>query len=134
MRFLPQPTPPAPPSTEGPPPSGRSGPWRWAIVHIPWLDGVTPRGQLVMVSDKRHIAEARTRHPDLPLWHEKELALFGDLLDSAGLDAAAFVAVNRLKLKTRGWFTGVGNAGKPVSTDGANINDADGASGKTGKT
>ena len=92
------------------------GAWRWAVLYIPWLDGVTPRGQLVMVSDKRHIAEARKRHPELPLWHEKELALFGDQMDAAELGAREFVSVNRLKLKSGGWFMGVGHGGTRASS------------------
>ena len=93
--------------------------WRWAVIHFPCLEGITPRGEIIMVSDKRHIAEARRKYPDLVLWHEKELALFGEHMDHASLDEPTFVAVNRLKLKTRGWFMGV-EGGKPaVSGDTA---------------
>ena len=92
--------------------------WRWAVVHFPCLEGVVPRGQIIMVSDKRHIPEARRRYPDLPLWHEKELALFGEQMDSAGLDEQALVAVNRLKLKTRGWFMGVQDGAPAVTGSG----------------
>ena len=96
--------------------SGKEG-WRWAVLHFPCLEGVTPRGELVMVSDRSHIPEARRKFPDLVLWHEKELAKFGGLMDSAGLDERTFVAVNRLKLKTRGWFMGLAN-GAPDVTGG----------------
>ena len=64
--------------------------WRWAVIHFPCLESVSPQGHIVMVSDKRHIAEARRKFPDLVLWHERELALFGGLMDSAGLDGRAW--------------------------------------------
>ena len=94
------------------------GRWRWAVLHFPCLEGVTPRGQLVMVSDRKHIAEVRRKFPDIPLWHEKELSLYAEQTDSEILDEQAFVAVNRLKLKTRGWFMGVQDGGRSVTEDG----------------
>ena len=93
--------------------AGSDRSWRWAVIYFPCLEGVTPHGQIVMVSDKRHIAEAQRKNPGLVLWHEKELAMFGEQMDRAELDERAFVAVNRLKLKTRGWFMGVEDA-RPV--------------------
>lgn len=90
-------------------------PWRWAVIHFPCLEPVTPRGEIVMVSDKMHLPEARRKFPDLVVWHERELALFGEHMDSAGLDERAFVIVNRLKLKTRGWYMGIEREGPRVS-------------------
>ena len=81
--------------------------WRWAVIHFPCLEHVTPRGEIVMISDKRHIREARRRFPDQVVWHEKELALFSEHMDQSGLDLQMFVTVNKLKLRTRGWFMGV---------------------------
>jgi hypothetical protein len=85
------------------------------VIHFPCLEGVVPRGQVVMVSDKKHIPEARRKNPGLVLWHEKELALFGEQMDCADLDERTFVVVNRLKLKTRGWFIGVEEGAPAVS-------------------
>jgi len=117
MKLSPVPRPscdqPDPSATEAVDVDARGKSWRWAVLHFPWLEEVSPNGHIIMVSDKQHIAEARRKYPDLPLWHEKELAKFGDLMDSAGLGEQAFVAVNRLKLKTRGWFMGV-EAGDPA--------------------
>lgn len=98
-------------------PQGRSR--RWAVIHFPCLEGVTPRGELIMVSDKEHIPEARRKRPDLVLWHERELAMFGELMDRGGLDEHAFAAVNMLKLKTRGWFMGVEGADPLVTAENA---------------
>lgn len=124
MKLSPVPRPscdqPKPSAAEAVDAEARGTTWRWAVLHFPCLEPVTPNGHIVMVSDKQHIAEARRKFPDLPLWHEKELAKFGDLMDSASLGEEAFVAVNRLKLKTRGWFMGV-EAGDPaMSGDTAN--------------
>ena len=117
MKLSPVPRPscdqPNPSAAEVVDAEARGKSWRWAVLHFPWLEEVSPNGHIVMVSDKQHIAEARRKYPDLPLWHEKELAKFGDLMDSAGLGEQAFVAVNRLKLKTCGWFMGV-EAGEPA--------------------
>ena len=93
--------------------------WRWAVIHFPCLEGVTPRGEIIMVSDKRHIAEARRKYPDLVLWHEKELALYGEQTDSDVFDERTFIAVNRLKLKTHGWFMGVDGGEPAMSGDTA---------------
>jgi len=89
------------------PPNDRSS-WRWAVMHFPCLEDVTPGGRIVMVSDRKHIPEVRREFPDLVVWHEKELSMFGGLMDTDGLDLGMFAAINRLKLRTRGWFMGVG--------------------------
>jgi len=80
------------------------------VIHFPCLEAVTPRGRIVVVSDKRHIPEARSKFPGLVRWHVRELGKFGELMDSHGLDLDAFAAVNRLKLRTRGWFMGIDEA------------------------
>lgn len=90
--------------------------WRWAIFHFPCLESVAPEGHIVVISDKKHIAEARRRFPELPVWHVKELGLFGELMDDCGLDEQVFAKVTLLKLKTRGWFLGV--EGKEVTVSG----------------
>ena len=96
--------------------------WRWMVIHFPCLEAVTPHGRIVVVSDRRHIPEARAKYPGLVLWHVRELGMFGELMDTHGLDLDTFVAVNRLKLRTRGWFMGIDEAkgAEPiVSGDGA---------------
>lgn len=96
--------------------------WRWMVIHFPCLEPVTPQGRIVVVSGKRHIPEARSKFPGLVLWHVDELGMFSELMDSHGLDLDTFAAVNRLKLRTRGWFMGIDEAKdtKPVvSGDGA---------------
>ena len=98
-------------------PSPEKRTWRWAVLHFPCLEPVTPHGHIVMVSDKKHIAEVRRKLPALPLWHEKELGMFGEQMDRYGLDEETFAKVNLLKLKTRGWFMGVED-GEPA-VDGA---------------
>ena len=118
MRLRPSRSTQTPPAEEEPTVEDGSRDWRWAVIHFPCLEGVVPRGQVVMVSHKRHIPEARRKHPGLVLWHEKELALFGEHMDRADLDERTFVAVNRLKLKTRGWFMGV-EKGAPAMAGGA---------------
>jgi hypothetical protein len=100
-------------------PSPEKETWRWAVLHFPCLEPVTPQGHIVMVSDKEHIAEARRKFPDLVVWHEKELALFGEQMDRYGLDEETFAKVNLLKLKTRGWFMGAED-GEPA-VDGASV-------------
>ncbi|MHC5059310.1 MAG: hypothetical protein ACYTKD_32045 [Planctomycetota bacterium] len=85
------------------------------MIHFPCLEHVTPRGEIVMISDKRHIREARRKFPDLVVWHEKELALFSEHMDQSGLDLQMFVTVNKLKIRTRGWFMGVQEAEPLVS-------------------
>ena len=90
--------------------------WRWAVIHFPCLEHVTPRGEIVMISDKRHIREARRKFSDQVVWHEKELALFSEHMDQSGLDLQMFVTVNKLKLRTRGWFLGV--EGKEATVSG----------------
>jgi hypothetical protein len=91
--------------------------WRWLVMRFPCLEAVTPDGRIVVVSDRRHIAEARGRFPDLVLWHVDELGRYGQLVVETEFDVGAFVAVNRLKLKSRGWFMGVVNASGDASTD-----------------
>jgi hypothetical protein len=91
------------------------------VIHFPCLEAVTPHGHIVVVSDKHHIREARAKNPGLVLWHVRELGMFGELMDSHGLDERMFAAINRLKLKTRGWFMGIEAKGEEpiVSGDGA---------------
>jgi hypothetical protein len=79
-------------------------------MHFPCLEPVTPKGHIVVISDRKHIGEARRKFPDLPVWHVKELALFGEIMDDCALDDDAFAKVTHLKLKTRGWFMGVEGA------------------------
>jgi hypothetical protein len=57
------------------------------------------------------------RFPDLPLWHEKELALFGGQMDEAVLGEREFVSVNRLKLRSGGWFMGTKHTIGSVNAD-----------------
>jgi hypothetical protein len=90
--------------------------WRWAILHFPCLEPVAPEGHIVVVSDKKHIAEARRRFPELPVWHVRELGLFGDLVDDGHLDEESFAKVTLLKLKMRGWFLGI--EGKEATVSG----------------
>jgi len=90
--------------------AGSDHSWRWAVIHFPCLEGVVPRGRIIMVEDKKHIPEAIRKYPELVLWHEKELALYSELTDSDVFDERTFIAVNRLKFKTRGWFVGVEDA------------------------
>ena len=93
--------------------------WRWAVIHFPCLEGVVPRGRIIMVSDKKHIPEAMRTYPDLVLWHEKELALYAEQTDSDVFDERTFIAVNRLKRKTHGWFMGVDGGEPAMSGDTA---------------
>jgi hypothetical protein len=99
-------------STQPPPAEGEAkakpdrGDWRWAVIHFPCLEGVVPRGRIIMVSDKKHIPEAIRKYPDLVLWHEKELALYSEQMDLDVFDEQTFIAVNRLKHKTHGWYIG----------------------------
>ena len=51
----------AEPSSGLPEPSG----WRWLVMHFPCLEKMTPGGRIVVVSDRRHVAEARQRFPGL---------------------------------------------------------------------
>ena len=88
---------------------------RWTVIYFPCLEGVVPRARIIMVSDKKHIPEAIRKYPDLVLWHEKELALYSELTDSDVFDERTFIAVNRLKFKTRGWFVGTEGADSFVS-------------------
>ena len=81
--------------------------WRWAVIHFPCLEGVVPGGRIIVVSDKKHIPEAMRKYSDLVLWHEKELALYAEQTDSDVFDERTFIAVNRLKHKTHGWFAGL---------------------------
>jgi hypothetical protein len=89
--------------------------WRWMVIHFPCLEAVTPNGHIIVVSDKRHIPEGRRRYPDLVLWHVRELGMFGDLMDQAGLDEQTFTKVNLLKRRTRGWFMGLDRENSVVS-------------------
>jgi len=72
-----------------------------------------------MVSDKKHIPEAIRKYPELVLWHEKELALYSELTDCDVFDERTFIAVNRLKHKTHGWFAGVTGHETPMNGDTA---------------
>ena len=94
--------------------------WRWAVIHFPCLEGVIPRGRIIMVSDRKHIPEAMRKYPDLVLWHEKELALYSEQTDSDVFDERTFIAVNRLKHKTHGWFAGLDGHEPPMNGDTAN--------------
>jgi len=109
------------PAEEEPRAEDGSRDWRWAVIHFPCLEGVVPRGRVIMVSDKKHIPEAIRKYPGLVLWHEKELALYSEQTDSDVFDERTFIAVNRLKLKTRGWFMGVekGALAESSGTDAA---------------
>ena len=88
---------------------------RWTMIYFPCLEGVVPHGRVIMVSDKKHIPEAIRKYPDLVLWHEKELALYSEQTDSDVFDERTFIAVNRLKHKTHGWFMGTEDADSFVS-------------------
>jgi len=102
-------------------PEGFGSSWRWMVIHFPCLEAVTPRGRIVVVSARRPTPEARAENPGLVLWHVRELGMFGGLMDSHGLDLDTFAAVNRLKLRTRGWFMGIDEAkdAEPVVSEGA---------------
>lgn len=77
------------------------------VIYFPCLEPVTPKGRIVVISDRKHVGEARRKFPELPVWHAKELGLFSDLMDDCALDEQDLAKVNLLKLKTRGWFMGV---------------------------
>jgi len=108
-----QPRHPAPEAEHAPAPESPG--WRWAVIHFPCLEAATPNGRIIAVSDKKHISEARTKFPDLALWHREELGLVSDLMDRNELDEDAFSRICLLKRKTRGWFLGV-DKGKPALT------------------
>ena len=123
MKLSPVPRPPCdqpnPAAAEAVGPEATAESLRWAVIHFPCLEGVVPRGRIIMVSDKKHIPEAMRKYPDLVLWHEKELALYAEQTDSDVFDERTFIAVNRLKLKTRGWFMGVEGGEPAMSGDTA---------------
>ncbi len=62
---------------------------------------------VILVSDKRHVSQARKLFPDDILWHRKEIKLFVDLMGSHGLDEELFVKVNRVKKHMGAWFLGL---------------------------
>ena len=80
--------------------------WRWIVFQLPTLEGVSPRGEAVVIADRQELAAAREKHPDLPIWHEKEIALFLEATGETDLRGVTFRRITRLKLRCGGWFVG----------------------------
>ena len=81
--------------------------WAWMRIEFDCLKREMSPSTVILISDKRHISQARKLFPDDILWHRKEIKQFVDLMESHGLDEDMFVKVNRVKKHMGAWFLGL---------------------------
>ena len=81
--------------------------WAWMRIEFDCLKREMSPSTVILVSDKRHISQARKLFPDDILWHREEIKQFVDLMASHGLDEELFVKVNRVKKHMGAWFLGL---------------------------